>query len=119
MDVLWRVAQPASSEEIAEVLAGEGGEAEASWSHGTVRTFLTRLVAKDAVAAEKDGRKYLYRPVLDRDAYVRAESQGLLDRLFGGELTPLIHHFAQHRDLTPQELERLKALIAEIEAKHG
>jgi BlaI family penicillinase repressor len=119
MDMLWRVAQPASSEDIADALAAEADDTGASWSHGTVRTFLTRLVNKGAVAAEKDGRKYLYRSVLDRDAYVRAESQGLLDRLFGGELTPLIHHFAQHRDLTPQELDRLKALIAEIEAKHG
>ena len=38
-------------------------------------------------------------------------SQGLLDRLFGGQLTPLVAHFAEHRKITAEEAEKLKALI--------
>lgn len=119
MDMLWRFARPASSEEVADSLAGEADETEAGWSHGTVRTFLTRLVHKGAVAAEKDGRKYLYTPLLERADYVATESQGLLDRLFDGRLTPFVSHFAEHGALTPAEIDELKALIAEVEKKHG
>ena len=43
------------------------------------------------------------------------ESQGLLDRLFGGQLAPLVQHYADHRALSGDELARLKALIAELE----
>jgi len=42
---------------------------------------------------------------------VQGESQGLLDRLFGGELAPLVAHYAKHRTLSPGEVARLKRLI--------
>lgn len=43
------------------------------------------------------------------------ESQGLLDRLFGGALAPLVAHYAKHRQLSPEEVARLKRLIAELD----
>ena len=51
---------------------------------------------------------------MQRDEYVSNESQGLLDRLFDGQLAPLISHFAEHRKLSPQEVARLKTLIEEM-----
>ena len=44
-----------------------------------------------------------------------AESQGLLDRLFEGKVAPLVAHFAAHRQLTPEDVATLKALIAELD----
>ena len=114
MEVLWRSPRPLAVEDVTEALAHESG-----WTEGTVRTLMTRLKKKKAVAASKEGRRLFYRPLVDRTAYVHDQSQGLLDRLFQGELTPLVHHFAKHRDLTPAEIEDLKALIAEVEKTHG
>ena len=56
------------------------------------------------------------RPVVSRVDYVTGESQGLLDRLFGGEIAPLVAHYAKHRALSPAEVARLKRLIAELDA---
>ena len=86
------------------------------WARNTVRVLITKLLKKGAIssAKEADGR-FLYRPVLARSAYVQAESQSLLDRLFEGKLAPLVAHFARHRQLTPEDVATLKALIEEID----
>jgi predicted transcriptional regulator len=109
MGALWRRSPLAAEEIMAEVAEAQG------WSEGTVKTLINRLLKKGAVAAEPQGRRYLYRPVLAREAYVEAESQGLLDRLFDGRVAPLVSHFSKTRKLSPEDIEELKKLIAELD----
>jgi predicted transcriptional regulator len=85
------------------------------WAEATLKTLLNRLLKKGAVAAEKDGRRYLYRPVVARDDYVEAESQSLLDQLFDGRVAPLVSHFSDRRKLTADDIAELKRLISEID----
>ena len=80
-----------------------------------MKTLLGRLLKKDAVSAEKDGRRYLYRPLVARADYVESESQGLLDRLFDGRLAPLVSHFSERQRLTAEDIADLKRLIAELD----
>ena len=54
-------------------------------------------------------------PVLQRSDYLQAESQGLLDRLFGGRLTTLVAHFAEQRALSPEDVKRLRHLLEEMD----
>ena len=108
MDALWRRGPLSTDEVIAEVGVAQG------WAEGTVRTLINRLLRKKAIAGEREGSRYQYRPLVDRDAYVLTESQGLLDRLFDGEVTPMIAHFARHRALTPEDVQKLKQLIVEL-----
>lgn len=109
MEVLWR-----SSPRTPEAILSEVGAAQ-DWAEGTIRTLITRLLKKKAIAGGREDGRYLYRPLVERAAYIQAESQGLLDRLFQGEVAPLVAHFAEHRTLTPKDVETLKRLIAEIE----
>jgi BlaI family penicillinase repressor len=109
MEALWR-REPLTAEEIgAEIAAGQG------WSEATVKTLINRLLKKKALAATRDGRRYLYRPMVARAAYVRAESQGLLDRLFDGRLAPLVSHLSQSKALTAEDVAELKKLIEGFE----
>ncbi|HEY8572614.1 BlaI/MecI/CopY family transcriptional regulator [Phenylobacterium sp.] len=109
MEALWR-REPLAAEEIfAEVGRAQG------WAEGTVKTLINRLLKKKAVAAERDGRRYLYRPLVQRQDYVAAESQGLLDRLFDGRLAPLVSHFSERQKLSDEDLAELKRLIREID----
>lgn len=108
MEALWRKSPLTPEEIIAEV-----GPANA-WAAGTVRTLITRLLRKKAINGTKEEAGYFYRPLLARSAYVQSESQGLLDRLFAGEVSPLVAHLAEHRALTPADLQKLKALIADL-----
>jgi predicted transcriptional regulator len=106
MEVLWR--QPASlpAEEVVAALA-----VERDWQEATVKTLLNRLLKKGAVSARKDGRRYLYSSVLTRDEWVTSESSGLIDRLFGGRLSPLVAHFGKQHKLSKEELDELSRLI--------
>ena len=109
MEALWR-RQPLTAEEIFSEIAGGQG-----WAEGTLKTLLARLHKKGAVSAEKDGRRFLYRPLTQRADYVESESQGLLDRLFEGRLAPLVSHFSERQKLTPEDLADLKRLIQELD----
>jgi BlaI family penicillinase repressor len=108
MDVLWRADRPLAAEEVRAQLD------EAEWSEGTVRTFLTRLVKKKAVAARKDGRRFLYKALVARTDYARAESRNLLDRLFDGKIGPFVAQFSERQDLSDEEVAELRKLIERL-----
>jgi BlaI family transcriptional regulator, penicillinase repressor len=109
MEALWRRAPLTAEEIFAEVGETQG------WAEATLKTLLNRLLNKNAVSAEKDGRRYLYRPLVARDDYVESESQGLLDRLFDGRLAPLVSHFSERQKLSAEDIADLKRLIAELD----
>jgi predicted transcriptional regulator len=109
MEVLWR-ASPRSAEEI----LAEVGPVQ-DWQEGTVKSLLNRLLKKKAVKAEKDGRRYLYMPLLSREKYVSQESKGLLDRLFDGRVAPLVAHFSEQRRLTKKDIAELRKLLKELD----
>ena len=99
-----------TAEEIVQTV----GPAQA-WGEATVKTLINRLLKKKALASERTGGRAIYRPVVSQADYVTGESQGLLDRLFGGQVAPLVAHYARHRAVSSEELARLKSLIAELE----
>jgi BlaI family penicillinase repressor len=108
MEALWRRSPLTSEAIVAEVGAPQ------DWTEGTVKVLISRLLKKKAIAAVADGRRYLYSPLVSRQAYVGAESQGLLDRLFDGKLAPLVTHFSETDKLSPEDVAELKALIERI-----
>lgn len=105
MEVLWDEA-PLSAQDVAERIP-----ATRDWSVNTVKTLLGRLLAKNIIAHEADGRRYLYRPCVARGDYVEGESRRLMDRLFGGKLTPLVAHLAERDALTAQDIAEIQALL--------
>jgi BlaI family penicillinase repressor len=88
--------------------------AERRWSPTTVRTLLARLVDKGAVTATGPGRRYLYRPALDRDTLGARQAGSLVDRLFGGRVSPLVAQLAEQRDIDPKDLDELEALVRRL-----
>lgn len=109
MEVLWR-ASPRSAEDILAEVGPQQG-----WQEGTVKSLLNRLLKKKAVKAERDGRRYLYAPRLPREQYVMQESKGLLDRLFGGRVAPLVAHFSEQRKLSKKDIAELRKLLQELD----
>ena len=105
MEVLWG-RHPASAEDVVAALAGR-----AEWAEPTVKTLLNRLLNKGAITAAKDGRRYLYSPLLQREQWLSQESDSLLERLFGGRVAPLVAHFSEQRKLSKNDIAELKRLI--------
>ncbi|MGH8182896.1 MAG: BlaI/MecI/CopY family transcriptional regulator [Rhodanobacteraceae bacterium] len=111
MGQLWQRA-PRGSEELVAALHASTG-----WHENTVRTLLNRLIRKGAVHAERDSRRYLYSPLLTREAWQSAESRSLLDRVFGGRVAPLLVHFNRHEKLGAKDVAELRKLVERLEKK--
>lgn len=109
MEALWR-RHPLSAEDIIADVAKEQG-----WTEATVKTLINRLLTKEAISAERDGRRYLYSPKVARADYVSEESRNLIDRLFDGRLSSLVTHFSEREELSADDIAELKRLIGELD----
>ena len=110
MEVLWDKS-PLTAQEVAERVP-----AERDWSANTVKTLLGRLLAKNIIGHEEEGRRYRYRPLVARGDYVAGESRRLMDRLFGGKLTPLVAHLAERDEITDQDIAEIEALLKDLKS---
>ncbi len=109
MEVLWRT-QPLAAEDVVAALAQSQ-----QWQEPTIKTLLNRLLKKGAILAERDGRRYLYTPMLRREDWVMGESQSLLARMFEGRVAPLVAHFSEQGGLSAKDIAELRKLLEEIE----
>lgn len=109
MQVLWQRA-PQAADEVVAALADQQ-----DWAEPTIKTLLNRLLNKGAIRATREGRRYLYSPLLSREAWLSSESESLLQRLFDGRIAPLVAHFGEQRKLSAQDIAELRQLIEELE----
>ena len=105
MNVLWDKS-PATANQIIDAL-GPG----ANWKPKTVRTLINRLVAKGAVAFEKVGRQYNYRPLLSRDECIQDETTSFIARTGAEALKPMLAAFIEEQNLGLDEIEELKQIL--------
>jgi predicted transcriptional regulator len=114
MAVLWEAEAdgraPLAAEDVVAALAQRQ-----DWQEATIKTLLNRLLKKGAIAARRDGRRYLYTPVLERDAWLSGESEGLLQRLFDGRAATLAAHSSRQRKLSRKDIAELRKLIGELD----
>ncbi len=109
MNILWK-RQPQGADEVVDALT-----ATTDWAEPTIKTLLNRLLNKGVIEATKEGRRYLYSPVLTREAWVSQQSQGFVERMFGGRVAPLVANFSERGQLSPADIAELKRLVAELD----
>lgn len=110
MEVLWNESPLTATDVAGRVVA------QRDWSLATVKTLLSRLVAKNAIGHHLDGRRFLYMPLVERDSYVAGESRRLVDRFFGGKLMPLVAHLADQEKLTNDDIAEIERLLREMKS---
>ena len=108
METLWE-RSPQTAAQVCENVCQDR-----DWSIPTVKTLLSRLVQKGALATQPDGRRFLYTPLIARSAYVGGESRRLVDRLFGGRAAPLFAHLAQSEALSEDDIAEIESLLREL-----
>ncbi len=111
MEAVWTGA-PATASDVVDRLADR-----TNWNPRTIKTMLNRLVKKGALGFEADGKRYLYEPKVARETCVRAQSRSFLSRVFGGATGAALLHFVEEHDLSPEEVEQLKRVLARKERK--
>ena len=107
---LWEDA-PQSATDLADSVGVANG-----WTLATVKTLVARLVQKGAVTAQAEGRRYLYRPAVERSEAVGDESQRFVDRLFGGRVSPMIAHLAEREALSDADIAEIEALLRRLKS---
>ncbi len=108
MEALWK-RSPQTAAEVCERVCKDR-----DWSIPTVKTLLSRLVQKGALATQPDGRRFLYTPLIARSAYVGGESRRLVNRLFGGRAAPLFAHLAQSEALSEDDIAEIESILREL-----
>ena len=106
MKVMWAEA-PCTAGQVIERLT----QADATWHPKTIKAFLNRLVKKGVLGFRKEGRGYLYRPLVKESECVKAVSASFLERVFGGSLHPMLAHFVEHQRMSADEIRDLRRLL--------
>ena len=105
MKVLWETG-PAAVQAVQERLAPER-----TLAYNTVQTMLNVLHRKGKVRRELAGRAYLYEPVVSRSQASRQALGDLVSRMFEGSAESLVLSLVETRQLTPEKLAELSALV--------
>ena len=85
------------------------------WSYTTVRTLVTRLVDKEAAAADKSGGNFKYYPLLSENECKNSEVKNFLDKVFDGRKSMLMVSLTKDSNLTAEETKTLMSLIEKID----
>jgi predicted transcriptional regulator len=109
MEVLWRQ----KSATVAAVVEGLKGGPPLAYS--TVLTTLRILENKGHVRHTKDGRAFIYYPVLERGQARRNAVTHLVRRFFEGSPELLVLNLIESGEIAPAELKRLRRRIEEEE----
>ena len=88
-----------------------------NWQLPAVVTAMNRLVEKGFLACDRQGRNNLYRPLVEKQAYMAQESRGILDRLFGGSFKGLVAALYDGEAIGDQDLDDLRKYLDELEGK--
>ena len=107
MRAVWKQS-PATANQVVETLRHE-----THWKPKTVQTLLSRLTRKGALAHSRQGREYLFRPLVDAADYAHEASRSFLSRVFGGEIAPFLACFLEREELSAEETKELRRLLDE------
>ncbi|WP_442601943.1 BlaI/MecI/CopY family transcriptional regulator [Paenibacillus sp. KN14-4R] len=111
MKIIWKTS-PITAEQILLQLSSS-----TEWSDQTVRTFINRLMKKKAVGFERQGRSYLYYPLVSEKECVKSESQSFLKRVFGGAADIMVTNFLEDANLSEHEIEQLEKILQDKKNK--
>ncbi|MCB1211096.1 MAG: BlaI/MecI/CopY family transcriptional regulator [Verrucomicrobiales bacterium] len=82
-----------------------------SWKPPTIQTLISRLVKKGALGFTRQGREYLYRPLVAEEDCRHEVSRSFVDRVFGGKLAPMLSCFLEREKLSAKELDELRKIL--------
>ena len=102
MKIVWKCA-PVNTNEITDRLT-----ASTSWSPKTIQTMIKRLVTKGALSYKKEGRMFIYTPLVSEKDYIGQKSRSFLKRYFDGNLTALVSSYLEEEQLTVEEIDSLR-----------
>ena len=109
MQVLWEKRRATVSDVVASL------SADPPLAYSTVLTTLRILEAKGYVQHTKEGRAFVYEPVVVQEEASRKALDYLVNRFFGGSCELLVMNLLKEESIGGAELRRIKKMIAKSE----
>lgn len=107
MDVLWREGD-CSAKHISDVLAKEIG-----WNMNTTYTLIKRCISKGAI--ERTEPHFMCHALIPKENVQIAETDELINRVFDGSVDKLFASLLGRKQLSPDQIKRLKQIVNELE----
>ena len=106
MKIVWRSA-PINTNEITERLLKT-----TTWSAKTIQTLIKRLVTKSALTYEKQGRIFVYTPLVEENEYINQQSNSFMDRFYDGDISAMLSTYLENNQLSETELQHLRSILS-------
>ena len=106
MKIVWRSA-PINTNEITERLLKT-----TTWSAKTIQTLIKRLVTKGALTYEKQGRIFVYTPLVKENEYINQQSNSFLDRFYDGDISAMLSTYLENNQLSETDLQHLRSILS-------
>lgn len=111
MKIIWKKA-PVSTNDITDALVKT-----TKWQPKTIQTLLSRLVKKGALTYEKQGRVFVYTPLVLETEYINYESDSFLKRFYNGTLNAMVMNFLESDRLSEKDILELRQLLESKDKK--
>ena len=111
MKIIWMQGEQTSTDLI-KVL-----EKRFSWSKSTIQTLLARLVEKECLTREKQGKSFVYSALLTLDDSRGLMVQDIKDKLCSRRIKLLLADLIEECDFTLADLNQLQQVLEEKKAE--
>jgi BlaI family transcriptional regulator, penicillinase repressor len=115
MDLLWRSDDRMTARQIREQLYPDATKAQ----HGTVQRLLQRLETKGFVERDRSISVHFFSAEISRQAYAGTQLESLAAKLTAGSIAPLITHLVEEKKISPDEIDRIRAVLNEQPSEGG
>ena len=113
MKIVWQYA-PVSTNEITHRLMKT-----TSWGAKTIQTLIKRLTNKGALTYEKEGRVYVYTPLVKENEYISQQSNSFLRRFYDGDITAMLSAYIKNDRLSAEEIGTLRSILDDADNDKG
>lgn len=109
MKVIWDN-NPINTNEIVDIVTKSS-----EWNMRTIHTLIARLEKKGAISHKKEGRIYIYSPVVKKEDYVKSESKSFLNKFYNGAVNKMVMNFIENDMLSQEDIQELRNILNEKE----
>ena len=105
MRVIWTLGQ-ATSRQLIEIM-----EVKQNWKPATTKTLLGRLVAKDALETKKEGRGFIYSPLVQEQATIDAQLMQNFSNICQMDVGKTLAYLVENLNLTQSDIAKITAKL--------
>ena len=103
MEMVWEN-EPVSAKELSII-----AEKQIGWNKNTTYTVIKKLETKGFLKRSEPG--FMCTSLVTKEEICKTETQGLVDKLFGGSKKALFSALLQDESLTKDDIEELRSMI--------